>query len=60
MNTFGKNSTKHHHQKKEDFNSHPNMGDITDSNYTYTKNVCKYFKMKNLSEYHGLYVQSDR
>ena len=35
------------------------MEDITDSDYTHTKRVCKDFQIKNLGEYHYLYVQSD-
>ena len=45
--------------EKEDFYSHLNMEDITDADYAHTKGVCKYFKIKNLGEYHDLYVQSD-
>ena len=44
---------------EKDFNSHLNMEDITDSGYTHTKGVCKDFKIKNLGEYHDLYVQTD-
>ena len=35
------------------------MEDITDADYTYTKKVCKYFKIRNLGEYRDLYVRSD-
>ena len=35
------------------------MEDITDANYADTKSVCKDFEIKNLEEYHDLYVQSD-
>ena len=35
------------------------MEDITDANYAHTKSVCKDFEIKNLEEYHDLYVQSD-
>ena len=35
------------------------MEDITDADNAYTKNVCKYFKIKNSGNYHDLYVQSD-
>ena len=34
------------------------MEDITDADYAYTKRACKDFKIKNLVEYHDLYVQS--
>ena len=45
--------------KKEDFYSHLNMEDITDAHYAYAKRVCKDFEIKNLEEYHDLYVQND-
>ena len=35
------------------------MEDIIDANYAHTKRVCKDFWIKNLGEYHDLYVQSD-
>ena len=44
----------------EDFYSHLNMEDIPDTNYALAKRVCKDFEIKNLGEYHDLYVQSDR
>ena len=31
----------------------------TDADYTNGKRVCKEFEIKNLGEYHDLYVQSD-
>ena len=34
------------------------MNDITDANYVHAKKVCKDFEIKNLVEYHDLYVQS--
>ena len=37
--------------EKEDFCSHLNMKDITDSDYAHAKRVCKDFKIKNLVEY---------
>ena len=43
--------------KKEDFHSHLNMEDITDVDYTHAKRVCKDFEIKNVGEYHNLYVQ---
>ena len=45
--------------EKEDFYSHLNMEDITDADYVHAKRVCKEFEIKNLGEYHDLYVQSD-
>ena len=45
--------------EKEDFYSHLNMEDITDADYAHAKRVCKDFEIKNLGEYHDLYVQSN-
>ena len=45
--------------EKEDFYCHLNMEDITDADYAHTKIFFKDFEMKNLGEYHGLYVQSN-
>ena len=45
--------------EKEDFYSHLNMENITDADYVHAKRVCKNFEIKNLGEYHDLYVQSD-
>ena len=42
----------------EDFYSQLNMEDITDADYAHAKRVCKDFEIKNLEEYHNLYVQS--
>ena len=33
------------------------MEDITDADYAHAKRVCKDFEIKNLGEYHDLYVQ---
>ena len=35
------------------------MEDITDADYAHAKRVSKDFKIKNLGEYHDLYVQSN-
>ena len=35
------------------------MEDITDADYAHAKRVCKDLEIKNLGEYHDLYVQSD-
>ena len=35
------------------------MEDITEGDNTHSKRVCKDFEIKNLGEYHDLYVQSD-
>ena len=45
--------------KNEDFYSNLNMQDITDENNTHVKIVCNGFEVKNIGEYHDLYVQSD-
>ena len=51
---------KHHSLSEiEDFYSHLNMEDITDADYAHAKRVCKDFKIKNLGEYHDLYIQSN-
>ena len=41
------------------YSHHLNMENITDANYADAKRVCKGFKAKKLTEYLGLYVQSD-
>ena len=43
----------------EDFYSHLSMEDITDADYARAKRVCKDIEVKNLGEYHDLYVQSN-
>ena len=45
--------------KKEDFYSHLSMENITDADYAHEKRVFKGFEIKDLGEYHDLYVQSD-
>ena len=44
---------------KESFYSNLNMENIDDIDYRHGTNVFKRFKLKNLGEYHDLYVQSD-
>ena len=44
---------------KKAFYSSFNMEDITDVDYRHANNVFKKFGLKNLGEYHDLYVQSD-
>ena len=34
------------------------MEDITDVDYMHVKKVCKDFEIKNLCEYHGLYLKN--
>ena len=43
--------------EKEDFYSCLNMEDITDSDYMHAKRFCKDFEIKNLREYHDLYLR---
>ena len=45
--------------EKEDFYSNLSMEDITDADYAHAKRVCKDFEVRNLGEYHDLYVQRD-
>ena len=35
------------------------MEGITDADYMHAKRVCKDFEIKNLGEYHDLYLKSD-
>ena len=60
MNTWmaGKNLMKHYQIKKA-FYSELNLEHITDKDYAYAQNVFKQIKLKNLGDYHDLYVQSD-
>ena len=43
----------------EYFFSHLNIEDITNADYVHAKRVCKDFEIKNLGEYHDLYIQRD-
>ena len=52
-----KSSMKHHYLKKKDFYSDLNMEHITNVDNTHVKRVCKDIEIKNLGEYHDLYVQ---
>ena len=45
--------------KEEAFYSNLNIEDITDIDYRHANSVFKEFKMKNLGDYHDLYVKSD-
>ena len=56
---IGKNLMKKTLPEKEKFYSNLNMEDITDTNYIHEKKVCKDFEIKNLSEYHDLYLKID-
>ena len=44
---------------KESFYSELNNEHITDDDYAHAQKVCDIFNIKNLGEYHDLYVQSD-
>ena len=44
---------------KESFYSELNNEHITDEDYEYAQKVWSTFNIKNLGEYHDLYVQSD-
>ena len=44
---------------KKDFYSNLNLEDISDEDYAHAQKVWDIFKIKNLGEYHDLYVQSD-
>ena len=44
---------------KEAFYSNLNLEDISDEDYAHAQKVWGVFKIKNLGEYHDLYVQSD-
>ena len=43
--------------EKKDFYIHLNMEGISDADYVHAKKVCKNFKIRNLCDYHDLYVQ---
>ena len=45
--------------EKEEFYSNLNVEDNTDADYIHAKRVCKDFEIKNLGEYHDLYLKSD-
>ena len=45
--------------EKEDFYSHLNVKNVTDVDYEHAKRMCKDLEIKNLGEYHDLYVQSN-
>ena len=44
---------------KKDFYSNLNLEDISDEDYAHAQKVWDVFEIKNLGEYHDLYVQSD-
>ena len=50
---------KKHYLKKEEFYTNLNVDDITDADYKHAKRVCEDFEIKNLGEYHYLYLKSN-
>ena len=50
---------KHHYPIKS-FYSNLNLENIDDIDYRHSNNVFKRFKLKNLGEYHDLYLQSEQ
>ena len=44
---------------KTEFYIDLNLESITDSDYNCTKRICNDFEIKNLGEYHDLYLKSD-
>ena len=46
-------------RSKEAFYSNLNLEDISDEDYAHARKVWDVFEVKNLGEYHDLYVQSD-
>ena len=44
---------------EKDFYTELNKENITDEDYAHAQKVWKVFEIKNLGEYHDLYVQSD-
>ena len=61
MNTWiaGKDLMKHHYQIKRSFYSELNLKDNTDKDCAHAQKVFKELKLKNLGDYHNLYVQSN-
>ena len=45
--------------EKEEFYSNLNIEEIKDADYMYDKRVCKDFEIKEIGEYHDLYLKSD-
>ena len=50
---------KQNYPKKEEFYSNFKVVEITDGDYMHGRRVCKDFEIKNLGEYHDLYLKSD-
>ena len=45
--------------EKEEFFSNLNMEDTRDADYMHAKRVCENFEIKDLGEYHELYLKCD-
>ena len=58
MNSFNK-FNEEQLPKKEDFYSHLYEEHITDKDYTRANIIWKHFNIKNLGEYHDLYLMTD-
>ena len=56
---IGKGLMRQHYLKKKKNYSNLNMEHITDTDSIHGKRVCKDFEIKNLGEYHDLYLKSD-
>ena len=50
---------KHYNHPKNLFYGELNLEDISDKDYLHAQKVWKEFEIKNLGEYHDLYVQAD-
>ena len=61
MNTWiaGKDLMKYQYLIKKAFYSEFDLEDITDEDYIHLQKVFKEFRLKNVGEYHGLYVHYD-
>ena len=44
--------------EEEELYNNLNMEDITDADYIHAKRVCEIFEIKNLGEYHNLYLKN--
>ena len=42
--------------ERKDFYSHLNKKDLTDAVYAHAERVCKNFEIKNIGEYHDIYM----
>ena len=45
--------------EKEEFYSNLNIEEITDTDYMHVNIACKDYEIKNVGEYHDLYIKSD-